>query len=263
MSKKLTVICGPCVIENEKRTMEIAKRLKDILAGFNVEWVFKASFDKANRLSKDSFRGPGLKQGLKILEKIKSTFCCKLITDVHETAQVREVSNVVDILQIPAFLCRQTDLIVAAASTKKTVNIKKGQFLAPWDMEHIVEKARSVGSKSIWVTERGSSFGYNRLIVDMVSLEYMKRFNCKVIFDVTHSLQLPGGMGNSSGGQREFAFALSRAATGVGVDGFFIEVHPEPDKALSDAATTLNLKEFKTLLQQVVKLDRLRTGGIK
>ncbi len=235
------IIAGPCVIENEKVVFQVAEKLAYLRKRFeSVKIVFKASFDKANRSSIHSFRGPGLEKGLKVLQKVKESFDLPVTTDIHESWQAEPVGNVVDIIQIPAFLCRQTDLLLAAARTGKTVNVKKGQFMAPWDMENVVEKLREGGAKEIYLTERGTSFGYNNLVVDFRSLPIMSQF-AKVIYDVTHSVQLPGGKGKSSGGQREFAFPLMKAAVAVGCDGIFMETHPDPDKALSDGPNQIPL----------------------
>src|SRR5690554_732057 len=230
----LFLIAGPCVIESEERTYFLAEELKKISLDLGIPFVFKASFDKANRSSATTYRGPGMKKGLEVLARVRREFDLPILTDLHETHQVAAVAEVVDILQIPAFLCRQTDLIIAAAKTQKPVNIKKGQFMAPWDMKKIVEKAKSAGNHRVFLTERGTSFGYNTLVVDLRSLPIMKSFGVPVIFDGTHSVQQPGGLGDCSGGQREYVPALCRAAVAVGIDGLFLEVHDDPDQALSD-----------------------------
>ena len=247
----MLIIAGPCVIESEKVLFEVAQELKRLSHKFEeFEFVFKASFDKANRSSHRSFRGPGLEEGLKALSRVKEEFGLKITTDVHETWQVKPVAEVVDILQIPAFLCRQTDLILESAKSGKTVNVKKGQFLAPWDAKNIVEKLKFGGAKDYYITERGVSFGYNNLVVDFRSLVIMKEFT-KVIFDATHSVQVPGGMGDRSGGHREFVKPLIRAAVAVGCDGLFMETHPDPDNALSDGPNMLPLRELEEVLHTV------------
>ena len=247
-------IAGPCVIESEEIVMVTAGTLKEIAIKLGLDFYFKASFDKANRTSISSYRGPGIKKGLEILEKVKKTFDVKIATDIHEPWQADEVASVCDIIQIPAFLCRQTDLLVAAAKTGKIVNIKKGQFIAPWDMNNIVDKIEQTGSRSIVLCERGTSFGYNNLVVDMSGIVDMKKLGYPVIFDATHSVQKPGGLGTSSGGDREKVKYLARAAAAVGVDGFFIEVHPNPDKALSDGVNMIPLDEVEDMLIQIKKI---------
>jgi len=247
----MLIIAGPCVIENEKVVFEIAqeiKRLSEIFKSF--EFVFKASFDKANRSSHTSFRGPGLEEGLKVLSKVKDEFGLKVTTDVHETWQVKPTADVVDIVQIPAFLCRQTDLLLEAGKHAKAVNVKKGQFIAPWDAKNIVEKLKFAGAKEFYITERGFSFGYNNLVVDFRSLVIMREFT-KVIFDATHSVQLPGGLGNKSGGQRKFVIPLIKAAVAVGCDGLFMETHPDPDNALSDGPNMIPLTQLREVLEIV------------
>ncbi len=256
----LAVIAGPCVIESEELCLEIGSKVKEITADLGMPYIFKASFDKANRTSIESFRGPGLEKGLQTLSSVKSKLGVPILTDVHETCQVRPAAEVVDIIQIPAFLCRQTDLIVAAAETGKCVNIKKGQFLAPWDMKHSVQKARSTGNENICVTERGCSFGYNTLVVDMCSLPIMRELGCAVVFDATHAVQRPGGLGNASGGAREFVPHLVRAATAVGVDALFLEVHPDPANGLCDAASMLSLSELRKVLEDARAIESARTG---
>ncbi|AEA33479.1 3-deoxy-8-phosphooctulonate synthase [Hippea maritima] len=245
-------IAGPCVIESELIIMKTAERLKKIAEKYNIEIIFKSSFDKANRTSISSFRGPGIDEGLKVLSKVKETFGFKLTTDIHLPHQASVVADVVDVIQIPAFLCRQTDMIVEAAKTSKTVNIKKGQFVAPWDMRYAVQKAKASGGRDIWLTERGSSFGYNNLVVDFRSLRIMKEFARKVVYDATHSMQMPSVAGKSLG-TKEYASWLAFAAASVGVDGLFFEVHPEPDKALSDAAVMLSIDEFEKIVPVILQ----------
>ena len=260
--KNFNLIAGPCVIENKQIVLDIAKEIKSICDLLEIRFIFKASFDKANRSSNKSFRGPGIKNGLKILESVKATLDIDILTDVHEPIQVDEVSKVVDVIQIPAFLCRQTDLLLSVVksikNTKKIINIKKGQFLAPWDMEQVVKKIVEAGiepsSNRIWLTERGTTFGYNNLVVDFRSLPQLRKFGCPVIFDATHSVQQPGGKGSSSDGQREFVAPLSRAAVAIGVDGLFLEVHPYPDNALSDGPNMIPLDKLKPLLIQLLSI---------
>ena len=260
-----TLIAGPCVIENEKLTVAIAKNVKDICKELNINFIFKSSFDKANRSSSKSYRGPGFEEGLNILKNIKENLQLRILTDIHEPNQAFEVSKVVDVIQIPAFLCRQTNLLIAAAEaikgTDKIINIKKGQFLAPWDMEQVLnkllEKSLKLEKNQIWITERGTSFGYNTLVVDFRSLPQLKSFGCPVIFDATHSVQQPGGQGGSSGGQREFVAPLSRAAVAVGVDGVFMEVHPDPEKALSDGPNMVPIKRLKKILEQLLEINKI------
>lgn len=247
----LAVIAGPCVIESEDLCLEVGTTVKKWAAALKMPYVFKASFDKANRTSVKSFRGPGIDKGLEILASVKSRLGVPVLTDIHEPWQAKPAAEVVDVLQIPAFLCRQTDLIVAAAETGKCVNIKKAQFLAPWDMRNSVEKARSTGNNNILLTERGSSFGYNMLVVDMCSLPTMRGLGCPVVFDATHSVQRPGGLGDATGGAREFVPHLMRAAVAVGVDALFLEVHPDPEKALCDASSMLSLKHLPKALAHV------------
>jgi 2-dehydro-3-deoxyphosphooctonate aldolase (KDO 8-P synthase) len=248
------IMAGPCVIESEDITIHTARRLKEICAGAGLDLVFKSSYDKANRTSIDSFRGPGIDKGLRILQYVKSTVGLPVISDVHSVEEIGPASEVLDVLQIPALLSRQTDLITAAARTGKPVNIKKGQFLAPWDMRNVILKFTSTGSENLIITERGTSFGYNNLVVDFRGLPLMRSYGCPVVFDVTHSLQLPGGLGERSGGQREFAEPLARAAAAVGVDGFFFEVHPEPEQALCDGPNMIHLDAFGGLLEVVKSL---------
>jgi 2-dehydro-3-deoxyphosphooctonate aldolase (KDO 8-P synthase) len=251
------IIAGPCVIENEAVTHQTAQKLKEICDSLGLQFVFKSSYDKANRTSVKSFRGPGIDKGLKILADIKKQFNIPVISDVHSVEEVKPVSEVVDALQIPALLCRQTDLIIAASKTGKAVNIKKGQFLAPWDIKNTIDKFISTGNENLLITERGTSFGYNNLVVDFRSFPIMRAYGYPVIFDVTHSLQLPGGEGTCSGGQREFADTLTRAAIAAGVDGLFMEVHPEPEKALCDGLNMIRLDSMMDLLKTVKTLHEL------
>jgi len=249
-----TIIAGPCVIESKEICFEVAQVLKSLQEKHkNVRFVFKSSFDKANRSSVDSFRGKGLEYGLAVLKDLKDTFNLPVLTDIHESYQAKPVAEVVDILQIPAFLCRQTDLLLAAAETGREVNVKKGQFLAPWDTKNIVEKLKFSGATKIYLTERGTTFGYNNLVVDFRSLPIMRQY-APVIYDATHSVQLPGGLGKTSGGQREFAYPLAKAAISVGVDGLFFETHPDPDKALSDGPNQIPLKEFPKIVENLLNL---------
>lgn len=247
----LVLIAGPCVIESEGSCLEAAGKIKRIAQAQGIPFIFKSSFDKANRLSIDSYRGPGLKKGLAILKKVKQQLKVPILSDVHCVKDIPEAGEVLDIIQIPAFLCRQTDIIVAAAKTGKVVNIKKGQFLAPWDILPIIKKVESTGNKRILITERGVSFGYNNLVTDFRSLKIMRDLGYPVIYDATHSVQLPGGKGSCSGGQSEFVSGLSRAAVAFGCDGLFLEVHPDPANAPCDAANMINLKELEALLKQV------------
>ena len=239
----LLLIAGPCVIESAAATLEIARTLRDYARELDLPLIFKASFDKANRTSYSSYRGPGLETGLEILARVKAEVGLPVLSDVHQVSDVAPAAGVLDVLQIPAFLCRQTDLLVAAARTGKVVNIKKGQFLAPWDMQPVMEKVRAAGNDRIILTERGVTFGYNNLVVDFRSLPLMRGLGCPVVLDVTHSVQLPGGQGTCSGGQREFIAPLARAAVAVGVDGLFMEVHPDPAQALCDGPNSLPLKK--------------------
>ena len=251
------LIAGPCVIESAALCEEVAGRMREITTLLGVPYVFKASFDKANRSSRSSFRGPGLEAGLKVLEGIRTKFKLPVLTDVHEDTPLGEVAAVVDVLQTPAFLCRQTNFIVAVASQGKPVNIKKGQFLSPWEMQNVVDKARSTGNEHIMVCERGFSFGYNNLVSDMRSLAVMRATGCPVVFDATHSVQLPGGQGSASGGQREFVPVLARAAVAAGIAGLFMETHPDPAKALSDGPNAWPLARMESLLSTLVELDRV------
>ncbi|HXC39121.1 MAG TPA: 3-deoxy-8-phosphooctulonate synthase [Burkholderiales bacterium] len=254
----LFLIAGPCVIESRQLALDTAGKLKDIAAGLGLPFIYKSSFDKANRSSGKSFRGPGIEGGLEILAEVKKTLGVPVLTDVHEVGEIAAAAKVVDVLQTPAFLCRQTDFIHAAASAGKPVNIKKGQFLAPGDMVNVVEKARaSSGTDNIMVCERGASFGYNNLVSDMRSLAIMRATGCPVVFDATHSVQLPGGQGTSSGGQREFVPVLARAAVAAGVAGLFMETHPDPAKALSDGPNAWPLARMAELLETLLELDAL------
>lgn len=252
----LVLIAGPCVIESESGVLDAAKKIKDITSRLGVPFIFKSSYDKANRMSLESYRGPGPKKGLEILRKVKQKLKIPVLSDVHCREEVDAASGVLDVIQIPALLCRQTDLIVAAAKSGKVVNIKKGQFMAPWDIQPVIRKAESTGNKSILITERGFSFGYNNLVSDLRSLSIMRGFGYPVIYDATHSIQLPGGKGVSSGGQREFVSGLSRAAVAFGCDGLFLEVHITPDKALCDGPNMINLKELEILLKQVKSIEK-------
>jgi 2-dehydro-3-deoxyphosphooctonate aldolase (KDO 8-P synthase) len=254
--KPFVVIAGPCVIESEKHALTLAESLKKITSELKISFIFKASYDKANRSSFSSFRGPGVEEGLKILGRIREKLKVPVITDVHNESQAPIAAKVVDFLQIPAFLSRQTDLIKACALTGKPLNIKKGQFLAPEDMTNVIKKAESFGNNSLTLTERGASFGYHNLVVDFRGLEIMKKTGYPVVFDATHSVQLPGGQGICSGGNREFVFPLAKAAAAVGVAALFLEVHDNPDKALSDGANSLELKNFKQFLKHIKAIDK-------
>jgi 2-dehydro-3-deoxyphosphooctonate aldolase (KDO 8-P synthase) len=253
----LFLIAGPCVIESEGHALMMAREISRIAARLDVHFVFKASYDKANRSSARSFRGVGMDEGLDILYRIKEEAGVPVITDVHETNQVDRAAEVADILQIPAFLCRQTDLLQAAAATGRTVNVKKGQFLAPWEIGNIIEKIEAAGSRKIMITERGTSFGYNNLVVDMRAFPMMREFGYPVVFDVTHSVQLPGGLGDASDGQAEYIEHLARAGVACGVDGLFMEVHDNPPMALSDAATQFALDKLEPLLETLLKIHKL------
>jgi 2-dehydro-3-deoxyphosphooctonate aldolase (KDO 8-P synthase) len=254
LQKDFFLIAGPCVIEGRDHVLFMARELKKVTTEHGIAFIFKASFDKANRSSIQSFRGSGMEEGLRILGEVRREIGVPVLTDIHEAGQADAVAKVIDILQIPAFLCRQTDLIVAAAKTGRIVNVKKGQFLAPWEMKNVVDKAREAGSQRFMLTERGASFGYNNLVVDFRSFPIMRSFGCPVIFDVTHSLQLPGGQGQSSGGQPQYIPHLARAGVAAGIDGLFMEVHDNPAKALSDGPNALDLALLKPLLQQLVRL---------
>jgi 2-dehydro-3-deoxyphosphooctonate aldolase (KDO 8-P synthase) len=251
------LIAGPCVIESMDHIDFMCGKIREICSLLEIPYVFKASFDKANRSSIQSFRGPGAEEGIHLFRDLKKKHGVPILTDIHEWEQAVPMSEVADILQIPAFLSRQTDLIVAAAKTGRVVNVKKGQFLAPWDMKNVVEKIRSAGNEKVILTERGASFGYNNLVVDFRSLEIMKQMECAVVFDATHSVQLPGGEGTRSGGQREFIEPLARAATAVGVHGIFMEVHDQPDRALSDGPNAFPLDQLPAFLERLVEIDRL------
>lgn len=248
------LIAGPCVIESEQLVMETAGRIAEITKSLGIPYIFKSSFDKANRTSIKSFRGPGIEQGMAILKSVRDHIGSPVLTDVHTEEQATEAGKVVDVLQIPAFLCRQTDLLIAAANTGKVVNVKKGQFLSPIEMGNAVKKVEECGSRRILLTERGSSFGYNNLVVDMRSFPILRSFGYPVVFDATHSVQLPGGGGTKSSGQREFVEPLACAAAGAGVDGFFMEVHPNPDEALSDGPNMVPLHQLKSLLERVLRI---------
>ncbi|MGP8033963.1 MAG: 3-deoxy-8-phosphooctulonate synthase [Steroidobacteraceae bacterium] len=250
------LIAGPCVIESAALTEEIAGRLKEITTRLRMPFIFKASYDKANRSARGSYRGPGIDAGLKVLEHVRASIRVPVLTDVHEDSPLEEVAAVVDVLQTPAFLCRQTNFIVNTASQGKPVNIKKGQFLSPWEMQNVVDKARSTGNQAILVCERGFSFGYNNLVSDMRSLSILRDTGCPVVFDATHSVQLPGGQGSSSGGQREFIPVLARAAVAAGVAGLFMETHPRPEEALSDGPNAWPLQRMEPLLTTLAELDR-------
>ncbi|HQW10359.1 MAG TPA: 3-deoxy-8-phosphooctulonate synthase [Steroidobacteraceae bacterium] len=254
--RPLFLIAGPCVVESAQLTFDVAGRLKDITARLGIPFVFKASYDKANRSSRASYRGPGIEAGLKVLADVKRQYGVPVLTDVHEDTPFAEVAAVVDVLQTPAFLARQTNFIVNVSSQGKPVNIKKGQFLSPWEMQNVVDKARSTGNPDIMVCERGFSFGYHNLVSDMRALAVMRATGCPVVFDATHSVQLPGGKGVASGGQREFVPVLARAAVGAGVAGLFMETHPDPDKALSDGPNAWPLDRMEPLLATLAALDR-------
>jgi 2-dehydro-3-deoxyphosphooctonate aldolase (KDO 8-P synthase) len=253
--RPLVLIAGPCVIESEAATLRHAERLMTICNGLSMPLIFKASYDKANRTSIGSFRGPGMKEGLRILAKVKESLGLPVLSDIHSIEQIAPAAEVLDVLQIPAFLCRQTDLLVAAARSGRVINVKKGQFLAPWDMKNVAGKLAAAGNEHIILTERGVSFGYNNLVVDMRSFPVMRASGYPVVFDATHSVQLPGGQGESSGGQREFVEYLSRAAVATGIDGIFMEVHEDPDKALCDGPNSIPLNELAVLLKRLKAID--------
>lgn len=255
LDKPFFLLAGPCVVESEAMTLRIAEEMKTITDKLGIQYIFKASYDKANRSSSKSYRGPGIEQGLKILDKVKSELGLPIVTDVHEYTPLDEVASVADVIQTPAFLCRQTDFIQNVAKLGKPVNIKKGQFLAPWDMKHVAAKAKETGNEQIMLCERGASFGYNNLVSDMRSLVVMRETGCPVVYDATHSVQLPGGQGSASGGQREMIPALARAAIATGVAGIFMETHPEPEKALSDGPNSMPLGHMQTLLEQLKMID--------
>ncbi len=250
----LTLIGGPCVIESEDFTLKMAESIAKIVDRLGIQYIFKSSFDKANRTSIDSFRGPSLETGLKILQRVKDEIGLPVLTDIHESHQAVPVADVADILQIPAFLCRQTDLLLAAASTGRAINVKKGQFLAPWDMKNVVQKLKAGGATNILLTERGTSFGYNTLVVDFRSIPQMRQLGYPVVFDATHSVQIPGGQGNRSGGQREYAPVLARAAAAVGIDALFMEIHADPDRALSDGPNAIPLAQLEAVLRPILRL---------
>ncbi len=256
IDQPLFLIAGPCVIESMQLQIDVAGQLKEITAALGVPFIFKSSFDKANRTSATSFRGPGMDEGLKILAEVRRQVGVPVLTDVHEYTPMDEVATVVDVLQTPAFLCRQTDFIQKVASAGKPVNIKKGQFLSPWEMKHVTDKAKAAGNLQIMACERGVSFGYNNLVSDMRSLAVMRDTGCPVVFDATHSVQLPGGANGKSGGQREFVPVLARAAVAVGIAGLFAETHPDPDKALSDGPNAWPLSKMRALLEQLIVIDR-------
>ena len=251
------LIAGPCVVESQALQIDVAGQLKEITSALRIPFVFKSSFDKANRSSHASFRGPGMDEGLRILAEVKRQVGVPVLTDVHEYTPMDEVASVVDVLQTPAFLCRQTDFIQRVASAGKPVNIKKGQFLSPWEMKHVTAKAKATGNQQIMACERGASFGYNNLVSDMRSLSVMRDTGCPVVFDATHSVQLPGGMDGKSGGQREFVPVLSRAAMAVGIAGIFMETHPDPDKALSDGPNAWPLPKMRALLETLLAIDQV------
>jgi 2-dehydro-3-deoxyphosphooctonate aldolase (KDO 8-P synthase) len=257
LDRPFFLIAGPCVIESEQLQLDVAGQLKEITSSLGIPFIFKSSFDKANRTSGTSFRGPGMEEGLRVLAEVKRQIGVPVLTDVHEYTPMDEVASVVDVLQTPAFLVRQTDFIRKVCSAGKPVNIKKGQFLSPWDMKPVVEKAKSTGNHDIMVCERGASFGYNNLVSDMRSLSVMRDTGCPVVFDATHSVQLPGGQGSSSGGQREFVPVLARAATAVGIAGLFMETHPDPANALSDGPNAWPLPKMRALLETLMALDEV------
>ena len=251
---KCILIAGPCVIESEENVMLIAEKVKSIADRLDLEYYFKASFDKANRTSISSYRGPGIEAGMGILQKVKDIYNLKICTDIHEPWQAEKAAEIVDIIQIPAFLCRQTDLLVAAAKTGKLINVKKAQFLAPWDMGNVVRKIEESGNKNIMLCERGTTFGYNNLVVDMTGIIEMKKFGYPVVFDATHSVQKPGGKGTTTGGNRDYVEPLAKAAIAAGADALFFEVHPDPDNALSDGPNMVQLEKFEGLLERVIKV---------
>jgi len=261
LHKPVFLIAGPCAIESEAMALETAAVLKKMTAQLGISFIYKSSFDKANRSSVDSFRGPGISEGLRILAKVKAEVGVPVLTDVHEDTPMDEVADVVDVLQTPAFLCRQTNFIQKVAKAGKPVNIKKGQFLSPTDMTHVVAKARAAGNQDIMVCERGASFGYNNLVSDMRGLAIMRNTQCPVVFDATHSVQLPGGQGSSSGGQREFVPVLARAAVAAGVSGLFMETHPDPENALSDGPNAWPLHKLQPLLETLIRLDNTVKSG--
>ena len=257
LDKPLFLIAGPCVIESEQLALDTAGQLKEMTARLGIPFIYKSSFDKANRTSISGHRGPGIEEGLRILAEVKRQIGVPVLTDVHEYTPMEEVAEVVDVLQTPAFLCRQTDFIIKACSVGRPVNIKKGQFLSPWEMKHVTDKAKTTGNAQLMVCERGASFGYNNLVSDMRSLAVMRDTGCPVVFDATHSVQLPGGAGGKSGGQREFVPVLARAAVAVGIAGIFMETHPDPDKALSDGPNAWPLGRMAELLETLLQFDRV------
>lgn len=256
----LLLLAGPCVLEGYERSLMIGQKVKEICAELDIPYVFKASFDKANRSSYNSFRGPGIEEGLRILAQIKKDLGVPVVTDIHEPWQAEKAAEVADILQIPAFLCRQTDLVYAAAQTGRTVNVKKGQFLAPWDMKNVIKKVEEAGNHNIMLTERGASFGYNTLVTDMRGLAVMRELGYPVVMDATHSVQIPGGQGTSSGGQSQYVPHMARAAAAVGIDALFLEVHDNPAEALSDGPNMVRLADLKKLLQDVQAIDKIVRG---
>lgn len=251
---KMTVIAGPCVIESEENVMAIAETMSEIAERLNIDYYFKASFDKANRTSITSYRGPGIDKGVHILSNVKNTYGLKIATDIHEPWQAEKAAEIADIIQIPAFLCRQTDLLIAAAKTGKIINVKKAQFLAPWDMKNVVKKLEDSGNHNIMVCERGTSFGYNTLVVDMTGIIELKKLGYPVVMDATHSVQKPGGNGTSTGGNREYVEPLAKAAIAAGADALFFEVHPNPDHALSDGPNMVKLDEFEDMLRRIIRI---------
>jgi len=254
---ELFFILGPCVIESEDHALSMAKKIKEIADKLNINWVFKSSYDKANRSSINSYRGPGMKEGLKILKRVKEEIGIPVISDVHEIEQVEPAAEILDIIQIPAFLSRQTDLLLTAGKTDKTINVKKGQFLSPWDTKNIIKKLESAGCEKILMTERGASFGYNHLVVDMKSFPVMRELGYPVVFDATHSVQLPGGMGTASGGMRQYIEPLARAAVAAGVDGVFMEVHHCPEEAKCDGPNSLHLNSLERILIELIEIDKV------
>ena len=256
-NSRITLFAGPCVIESEDLVMEVAGRMKETTEKLGINYVFKSSFDKANRTSIHGFRGPGIDKGLEILNRVKEKFDLPIVTDIHEPWQCAVAAKVIDIIQIPAFLCRQTDLLIAAAETGKAVNIKKGQFLAPWDMKNVVTKFEEVGNTNIMLCERGATFGYNNLVVDMRGLLEMRKFGYPIVFDATHSVQIPGGKGSSTDGNREYVYPLMKAAVSIGVDAIFTEVHPDPDNGKSDGPNMLRLDDMEDILTKILKIDNL------
>jgi 2-dehydro-3-deoxyphosphooctonate aldolase (KDO 8-P synthase) len=261
--KSLALIAGPCVIEGREAALRHASLIREVTDRVGIPYIYKSSYDKANRSSLESYRGPGIKRGLEILAEVKEKIGVPLLTDVHEKEQVSLVQEVVDVIQIPAFLCRQTDFVIAVAQSGRVINVKKGQFLAPWDMRNVIEKIVSTGNEQVMVTERGFSFGYNHLISDMRSLVVMRELGYPVVFDATHSLQLPGGLGKASGGERQFIGALARAGVAVGIDAIFMEVHENPDRALSDGPNSLSLGDLEGLLKRLKEIDGIVKDGLK